>query len=60
MYLHSLKVLRPMVKEMHSQENTIDPDPKIKWVKITQNVAECPLHHVTYVQAKFDVAISHG
>ena len=46
MYLKSLKLLQPMVKEMHLQENTsFDLDPK---VIVTQNVAQCPLHHVTY------------
>ena len=38
---------------MHLQENAlfdIDPDPK---VKVTQNVAQCPLHHVIYAPAKF-------
>ena len=55
MYLQSLKLLRPMVKEMHYQENTLfDLDPKV-----TQNVAQYPRHHVTYAPAKFDIAISH-
>ena len=32
-----------MVKEMHLQENIFfDLDPK---VNVTQNVAQCPLHH---------------
>ena len=58
MYLQSLKLLWPMVKEMHLQENTLfDLDPK---VKITQNVAQYPRHHVTYAPAKFDIATSHG
>ena len=48
-----------MVKEkMHLQENTLfDLD---FGVKVTQNVANYPQHHVTYVPAKFDVATSHG
>ena len=29
-------------------------------VKVKQNVAQYPLHHMTYVPAKFDVATSHG
>ena len=61
MYLQSLKLLHPMVKEMHYQENTLfELDPKVKGVKVTQNVAQYPRHHVTYAPAKFDVATSHG
>ena len=46
MYLQSLKLLQPMVKEMHLQENTFfDLDLK---VNVTQNVAQCALQHVTY------------
>ena len=29
-------------------------------VKVTQNVAQYPLHHVTYAPAKFEVAMSNG
>ena len=29
-------------------------------VKVTQNFAKCPLHHVTYGPAKFEVATSNG
>ena len=29
-------------------------------VKVTQNVAQCPLHHVTYAPAKFEVATSNS
>ena len=29
-------------------------------VKVTQNVAQSPLHHVTYAPAKFEVATSNG
>ena len=29
-------------------------------VKVTLNVAEYPLHHVTYSPAKFEVATSNG
>ena len=61
MYLQSLKLLRPMVKEMHYHENTLfDLDPKVKGVKVTQNVAQYPRLNVTYAPAKFDVATSHG
>ena len=41
MYLQSLKLLWPMVKEMHLQENALfDLDPKVNGVKVTQNVAQ--------------------
>ena len=50
-----------MVKEMHYQEITLfDLDPKVKGVKVTQNVAQYPRLHVTYGLAKFDVAKFHG
>ena len=29
-------------------------------VKVTQNVAQYPLHHVTYAAPKFEVATSNG
>ena len=39
---------------MHLQENTVfDLD-----LGVTQNVAEYPLHHVTYAHAQFEVATS--
>ena len=61
MYLQSLKLLRPMVKKMHLQKNTLfDLDPKVKGVKFARNLAQYPQHHVTYAPAKSDVAISHG
>ena len=61
MCLQSLKLLRPMVKEMHYQTNTLfDLDPKVKGVKVTQNVAQYPRLHVTCAPAKFDVATSNG
>ena len=60
MYLQSLKLLLPMVKEMHYQEKTLfDLDPKVKGVKVTQNVAQYPRLHVTYAPARFDVATLH-
>ena len=41
-------------EEMHLQENTLfDLD---FGAKVTQNVAQYPLHHVTYAPAKFEVA----
>ena len=36
------------------------PWPQGQGVKVTQNIAQYPLHHVTYVPAKFNVATSHG
>ena len=46
---------------MHFQVNTLfDLDPKVKGVKVTQNVALYPRHHVTYAPAKFDVVTSYG
>ena len=55
----SLMLLHPMFKEkMHLQENTLfDPD---LWVKVRQNVAQYPRHHVTYAPAKFDIATSRS
>ena len=38
---------------MHLQENTFFD----LWVKVTQNVAQYPLHNVTYAATKFEVAI---
>ena len=48
-----------VVKEqMHLQESTVfDLD---LGVKVTGNVAQCPLHHVTYAATKFEVARSYG
>ena len=43
---------------MHLQENTLfylD-----LWVKVTQSVAQCPLHHVTYAPTEFEVTMSIG
>ena len=58
----NLKMLCPMVQEkIHLQENTLfdlgvfDLDSK---VKVTWSVAYYPQHHVTYAQAKFEVASS--
>ena len=59
MYLQGLKLLRPKVKEMHYQDNTLfDLDPKVKGVKVTLNVAQYSQHHVTNTPAKFDVVAS--
>ena len=40
---------------MHLQENSIFD----LWVKVTQNVAQYPLHHVTYSATKFEDATSN-
>ena len=43
---------------MHLQEISIfDLD---LWVKVTQNIAMYPLHHVTYSATKFEVSTSKG
>ena len=51
---------------MHSQENSLfdlgsrshEKLPSV--VKVTQNVAQYPLHHVTYSGIKFEVDTSNG
>ena len=50
----SLILLHPTVKEnIHLQENTLfDLDLR---VKVTRNVAKCPLHNVTYAPTEFEV-----
>ena len=51
--LQSLKLLYQKVKEeMHIQENSIFD----LGVKVAQNVAQYPLHLVTYSATKFEVA----
>ena len=57
LHLQSLKLLRPTVKEkMHLQESTLfDLDLQ---VKVTLNVAQCLLHHVTYAPTEFEVTTS--
>ena len=41
---------------MHLQESTLfDLDLQ---VKVTLNVAQCPLHHVTYAPTEFEVTAS--
>ena len=46
---------------MNYQENTLfDLDPKVKGVKVIQNVTQYPRLHVTFAPAKFDTATSHG
>ena len=57
-HLQSLMLLRLTVKEMHLQEDTVfDLDLR---VKVTQDVNQYPLHHVTYDHVKFAVATSNG
>ena len=41
---------------MHLQENTLFD----LWIKVTQNDAHCPLHHVTYAPTEFEVTTSNG
>ena len=57
MHQQSLMLLHPTVKEkMHLQKNTLFD----LGVKVTGNVAQCPLHHVTYAPTNFEVATSKG
>ena len=43
-------------EKMHLQENTLfDLD---LYVKVTGNVAQCPLYHVTYAPTEFEVTVS--
>ena len=59
MHQQSLILLHPMVKEkMHLQENILfDLD---LCFKVTRNVAQCPLHHVTFAPTEFEVTTSKG
>ena len=43
---------------MHLQENTLFDHDLL--VNVTRNVAQCPLHHVTYAPAEFEVTMSKG
>ena len=58
MHLQSLMLLHLMIKEMRLQ--------KIQYlifdlgIKVTQDVANYPQHHVTYAHVKFEVAMSNG
>ena len=56
MHLQSLKILCLTVKEMHLQNTVFDLD---LGVNVTQDVAQCPLHHVTYAHMKFEAATSN-
>ena len=45
-----------VIEKMHLQESTLfDLDLQ---VKVTLNVAQCPLHHVTYAPTEFEVTTS--
>ena len=51
-------LLRLTVKEVYLQENTVfDLD---LGVKVTQDVAQYPPHHVRYAHVKFEVATCNG
>ena len=57
--MQRLKLLRPIVNEqMHLQENAVFY--LALGIKVTQDVAQHPLHNVTYAFAKFDVATFNG
>ena len=57
MHLQSLKLLQITVKEvMHLHESTFDLD---LGVKVTQNVAQYPPHHMTYAPEKFEATMSN-
>ena len=52
------EVAMSKVKEMHFKANTLfDLCP---WGKVAKNIAQFPLHHVTYAPGKFIVAMSNG
>ena len=54
MHLQRLKLLHPRFKKgMHLRENTLHV-----FDKVTQNIAQSSLHHVTYTAAKFEGATS--
>ena len=40
---------------MHLQENTLFD--LVFWVNVTRNVAQYPLHYVTYAPAKFELLL---
>ena len=44
---------------MHLQESTVTYDLDLA-VKVTQDVTQYPLHHVTYVPVTFEVAASNS
>ena len=58
MHLQSLKLLRQNFRR-RTQENSILTFDVDLGVKVTQNVVQLPLHHVTYPATKFEVATSN-
>ena len=58
MHQQSLKLLCSTVEKMHLQENTLSDFDLDLHFKVTQNIGQYPLHHVTYAPAKFGVAVS--
>ena len=57
MNLQSLKLLRPTVEEELQLQKIhyVSFDFDLGGVKVTRNIAQYPLHHVTYTPAKFEV-----
>ena len=57
MHIQRLKLPHQKVKEeMHLQENILfDFRPLV-----TRNIAQYPIHHMTYLATKFEVATSNG
>ena len=56
MHLQSLKLLgQNVLEEMHLQENSF-----FDFGSRSHNVAQYPLHHVTYSATKFEVATSNS
>ena len=61
MNLQRLKLLGPTVKgQMHLQENTVFDLDRDLGVDMTRDVAQHPLHHVTYAFTKFEFVTSNG
>ena len=59
--MQSLKLLHPIVlEELHLQENNYLTFDFGTGVKITRNIAQYALHHVTYADAKFEVATANS
>ena len=59
-HLQSFMLPCPTVYEMHLYENTVFD--LLPWVgvNVLKDVAQSPLHYVTYSYAKFKVATSNG
>ena len=55
MHLQRLKVLRPTVKEQMHLQDDFDLG-----FRVIRDVAQYPLHIVTYASAKFEVAMPNG